>query len=53
VNDNGRVVAVGTVVGTVTNANGAIVGTALQTVSLPVDIPQPTGTSSGARWRTS
>jgi len=48
VNDNGRVVAVGTVVGTVTNANGAIVGTALQTVSLPVDIPQPTGTSSGA-----
>jgi len=36
VNDNGQVLAVGTIVGTVTDANGASVGSALQTVAIPV-----------------
>ncbi len=36
--DNGKVVAVGTIAGTLTNAAGQVVGSALQTVSLPVTV---------------
>jgi len=36
VNNNGQVLAVGTIVGTVTDANGVSVGSALQTVAIPV-----------------
>lgn len=36
VNNNGQVVAIGTIVGTVTDANGKSLGTGLQTVAIPV-----------------
>src|SRR5262245_48586368 len=38
VNSGGRVVAVGTIAGTMTNPNGQTIGSAFQTVTLPVNV---------------
>jgi hypothetical protein len=40
VNDNGKVAAIGTIAGTVTDAAGISLGSALQTVAIPVTVGQ-------------
>jgi hypothetical protein len=43
-NNNGQLVAVGTIAGTVTDLAGNVVGSSLQTVAIPVTIPSATAT---------
>jgi hypothetical protein len=43
-NNNGQLVAVGTIAGTVTDLAGNVVGSSLQTVAIPVTIPDATAT---------
>jgi len=47
-NDNGKLVAVGTVAGTLTSATGQVIGTGLQTVAIPTQVNNAPGGAAAA-----